>query len=85
MFVVNGGYSKWSDFGKCSVSCGGGVQSRSRSCDNPKPAHGGKDCSKLGPALESRSCNSHPCPGMHQLIFALVTIGMPSRVESQLT
>ena len=51
------------------MSCGGGTHSRTRSCDNPKPAHGGKDCSKLGPASESKACNSHPCPGMHKLLF----------------
>ena len=64
LLPVNGGYSKWSEYGECSASCGGGSQSRSRSCDNPAPAHGGKDCKDLGAATESRPCNTHPCPGM---------------------
>lgn len=41
---VDGGYSDWS-------SCVGGVQTRS--CTNPAPANGGKDCSALGPATQS--------------------------------
>ena len=60
---MNGGYSKWSAFEECSEECGGGEQSRSRSCDNPKPAHGGKDCSDIGPAMETKPCNTQACPG----------------------
>ena len=66
------------------MSCGGGTHSRSRSCDNPKPAHGGKDCSKLGPASESKACNNQPCPGMHVLMFLLVSLGLPQTVDDLL-
>ena len=52
---VNGGYSDWSD---CSVSCGGGTQTRT--CNNPAPADGGADCSALGP--DTQSCNIQACP-----------------------
>ena len=53
----------WSDFGdwsECSAACGGGTQTRSRSCSNPAPANGGAECS--GDAEESRECNTDACP-----------------------
>nr|XP_058946642.1 uncharacterized protein LOC131774603 [Pocillopora verrucosa] len=59
---IDGNYSEWSEFMQCSVTCGKGVQTRSRSCTNPPPLHGGKNCSVFGPAVESKECNSKPCP-----------------------
>ncbi|XP_058945107.2 coadhesin isoform X1 [Pocillopora verrucosa] len=58
---VNGGWTSWSDWSKCSVTCGGGTQTRSRSCTNPVVAHGGKNCS--GPKEMTRHCNDDVfCP-----------------------
>ncbi|XP_066920815.1 SCO-spondin-like isoform X2 [Clytia hemisphaerica] len=57
---VDGGFSEWSSYGVCSKSCGDGQQERTRSCTNPSPAHGGKECN--GPVLNSRKCNLRPCP-----------------------
>ena len=51
--IVDGGWSKWS---KCSASCGGGTQTRT--CTNPEPAYGGKDCK----GESARDCNTDPCP-----------------------
>ncbi|EDO35765.1 predicted protein, partial [Nematostella vectensis] len=54
---------EWSDFSKwstCSKSCGGGIMSRTRTCSNPKPAHGGKECE--GDAKETKACGISPCP-----------------------
>jgi cysteine-rich repeat protein len=51
---INGGWSEW---GVCSVTCGGGTQSRT--CTNPAPANGGTDCT--GEATQS--CNTNSCPG----------------------
>ena len=62
IFIVDGGFSDWSDYGRCSKTCGGGSQVSSRTCTNPAPAHGGKAC--VGPLQKSRSCNTNPCPGM---------------------
>ncbi|XP_078354915.1 uncharacterized protein LOC144639494 isoform X2 [Oculina patagonica] len=59
---INGGYSPWSYWSRCSKSCDGGSQHRSRSCTNPPPANDGKDCSRLGQATESRKCNTKRCP-----------------------
>ncbi|XP_053438721.1 A disintegrin and metalloproteinase with thrombospondin motifs 14 [Nycticebus coucang] len=60
----DGGWSSWTKFGSCSRSCGGGVRSRSRSCDNPPPAYGGRPCS--GPMFEYQVCNSEECPGPYE-------------------
>jgi len=59
---VNGGYSPWSDWTQCTVTCGGGESLRSRQCTNPAPEFGGKDCSSLGSSSETVKCKSDPCP-----------------------
>eukprot|EP00794_Sanderia_malayensis_P011287 gene11287-12468_t len=56
---VDGGFSEWSLYGECSKKCGGGFQNRTRTCNNPSPAHGGKNCE--GALIESVSCNDSPC------------------------
>ena len=58
---VDGGWSEWSDFSECSKTCGTGSQSRERTCTNPKPAHGGKDCQ--GEKLDMDTCR-RPCVGV---------------------
>lgn len=59
---VDGGYSKWSSYSTCSAECGAGTQVRSRECNNPAPAHGGKTCDGLGLKEESRTCKIKECP-----------------------
>ena len=60
--LVNGNYTAWSAWEECSATCGGGIQQRVRTCTYPSPANGGKDCTALGPAVETKDCNSQPCP-----------------------
>ncbi|XP_068809626.1 hemicentin-1 isoform X3 [Struthio camelus] len=57
---VHGGFSDWSEWRPCSVTCGQGVQERIRQCNNPLPANGGRHCE--GPDTDVRSCHSKPCP-----------------------
>ncbi|XP_074627228.1 uncharacterized protein LOC141885237 isoform X4 [Acropora palmata] len=59
---VDGGFTGWTDWSACSRSCGPGVTSRHRTCSNPRPSAGGKDCSNLGSAFEQRSCLLTECP-----------------------
>uniref|UniRef100_A0A8C9S0A9 ADAM metallopeptidase with thrombospondin type 1 motif 14 n=1 Tax=Scleropages formosus TaxID=113540 RepID=A0A8C9S0A9_SCLFO len=60
----DGSWGSWSKFGFCSRTCGGGVRSRSRQCDNPPPAYGGRDCP--GSAFDYQMCNSEECPGPYE-------------------
>ncbi|XP_078656418.1 receptor-type tyrosine-protein phosphatase epsilon-like [Branchiostoma floridae x Branchiostoma belcheri] len=58
---VDGGWSPWTDWPPCSVSCGNGTRTRTRTCDNPSPAYGGRDCE--GAASETQTCPDQPaCP-----------------------
>ncbi|XP_017276034.1 hemicentin-1 isoform X1 [Kryptolebias marmoratus] len=57
---VHGGYSEWTEWGLCSVSCGVGIQKRLRSCNSPLPANGGRQCA--GFDTETRICQGKPCP-----------------------
>lgn len=62
VFPVDGGWSCWSSWSKCSATCGGGHYMRTRSCTNPAPAYGGDIC--LGLHTEEALCNTQPCPGI---------------------
>lgn len=53
-------YTEWSDWQECSVTCGGGVQTRCRSANNPSAKGNGKECTD--PLVEQRWCNENPCP-----------------------
>ena len=56
--VVNGGWSAWGG-GTCSVSCGGGSQTQTRTCTNPAPSGGGASC--VGSSTQTISCNTQAC------------------------
>ena len=59
-----GGYTAWSEWSVCNITCGGGKQQRKRDCTNPLPAHGGLNCTEqsLGPDEEVVACNEDRCP-----------------------
>lgn len=56
---VDGGFTDWAAWSSCSKTCGGGTSERVRSCSQPTPAHGGKNCT--GDSSESRDCNTQAC------------------------
>ncbi|XP_043086985.1 A disintegrin and metalloproteinase with thrombospondin motifs 14 isoform X3 [Puntigrus tetrazona] len=60
----DGGWSSWGKLGSCSRTCGGGVRSRGRQCNNPVPAYGGRDCP--GSAFDYQVCNTEDCPGPYE-------------------
>ncbi|XP_033035202.1 A disintegrin and metalloproteinase with thrombospondin motifs 12 [Trachypithecus francoisi] len=56
---IPGGWGRWSPWSHCSRTCGAGVQSAERLCNNPEPKFGGKYCT--GERKRYRLCNVHPC------------------------
>uniref|UniRef100_A0A4W6FVZ2 Thrombospondin 1 n=1 Tax=Lates calcarifer TaxID=8187 RepID=A0A4W6FVZ2_LATCA len=57
---INGNWGPWSPWDTCSLTCGGGRQTRKRLCNDPAPNYGGKDC--VGEAKDIQLCNKKPCP-----------------------
>jgi len=57
--AVDGNWGVWGVWGKCSKSCGKGLKSRKRQCNNPAP-DGGQPCQ--GSSSESISCTLGACP-----------------------
>ncbi len=57
---MNGGWTEWTEWDACSLTCGTGTQSRTRACTNPAPQNGGDNC--VGDASESQDCNTDTCP-----------------------
>ena len=59
-FSVDGGWTKFGRWSECSASCGGGTQTKTRTCTNPAPAYDGTEC--VGEANETQICNDDECP-----------------------
>ncbi|KAL4222957.1 A disintegrin and metalloproteinase with thrombospondin motifs 14 [Mactra antiquata] len=56
--VVNGHWGAWGSFSHCSASCGYGIMTRHRYCNNPAPSGGGHTCT--GSSIQSFQCH-HTC------------------------
>lgn len=59
--AIDGDYTEWSKWSKCSVTCGRGSRTRTRECTNPPPQYGGKECSDLVPVNDTQGCNTTAC------------------------
>ena len=69
----DGSWARWKAWSSCSATCAGGTQSRSRTCTNPPPIHGGKYCP--GSSEQTQSCNNQPCPGKANLRSIMTSAG----------
>jgi len=56
---VNGLWSTWTSWSRCSKTCGTGSQTRTRSCNQPAPSCGGASC--RGSGSEGQDCNTQCC------------------------
>uniref|UniRef100_A0A3Q3AAS1 Adhesion G protein-coupled receptor B1a n=1 Tax=Kryptolebias marmoratus TaxID=37003 RepID=A0A3Q3AAS1_KRYMA len=56
---INGGWSVWGQWVQCSSDCGGGIQTRTRTCQSPPE----ESFLCEGVVEEGRPCNSQSCTG----------------------
>lgn len=68
--VCAGGWSVWAQWAQCSSECGGGIQTRTRTCQSP--AEESYLCE--GVLEEGRPCNSQPCTGEPLLLPVCVRV-----------
>lgn len=66
-FAVHGNWAEWSDWGDCTVTCGGGQRRRFRTCSNPAPKHHGRPC--IGNSQVTETCSEQRCAGQESNIF----------------
>ena len=85
-FLVDGGWRDYSEYNytTCSETCGGGVKTKTRYCDDPKPNDYGDLCNcdqenanqifcNGTMATIQIECNGHECPGiLNQYIKFLI-------------
>ena len=67
--TVNGDFTEWTLWGLCSMNCGKGISTRSRTCKGPKC--GGTPCDPKALTKEVKTCYQE-CPGMYLSIFILL-------------
>ncbi|XP_060551735.1 thrombospondin-1-like, partial [Ruditapes philippinarum] len=56
---IHGGWTKWTNWGACSVTCDIGIQRRHRNCTNPYPSRFGDHC--FGDTMDDRVCMVKAC------------------------
>ncbi|XP_013418821.1 A disintegrin and metalloproteinase with thrombospondin motifs adt-2 isoform X2 [Lingula anatina] len=64
--AVDGNWSDWSSWSDCSATCGSGLKTREKLCNNPAPSNGGSYCCYNGVCQYNRltgrtSCDAGPC------------------------
>src|SRR6218665_641952 len=61
VYPVHSEWMDWSEWGGCTVTCGGGQRRRFRTCVDPTPTKIGRPC--VGPGQETELCNVRNCAG----------------------
>ena len=73
LFSVNGKLSQWSNWTRCDKLCEHGKEKRYKTCSNPKPRCGGKNCDLSICVEEERPCMY--CPGNYNALLEHVFKG----------
>ena len=76
---VNGNWGQWGEYSPCDRECGVGHQQRSRLCNDPPPANGGRSCA--GDAYSRRRCNEHPCIREYAFYFDFTELYFSGRIN----
>ncbi|KAH3869415.1 hypothetical protein DPMN_032580 [Dreissena polymorpha] len=58
---ADGGWSLWQNWSTCTATCGGGLRTRERMCNNPVPSLLGRYCDGSSQMIDL--CNKAPCTG----------------------
>jgi hypothetical protein len=64
---IHGAWGAWGSYGDCSVACGSGTKTRSRSCNDPSPNFLGNNCP--GNSRDTASCFAGACCGNTRPIY----------------
>jgi hypothetical protein len=75
---IDGGWTEWGTWSSCSLTCGGGVRSQSRTCTNPRPSVSGSNCD--GKDMKVTPCNTGSC-GMYATFIITSYVYVRSRIE----
>ena len=67
ILLVDGGWSDWTDWEQCDVTCGEGTEVRRHECTNPAPMYRGRQCE--GSRTDTRDCQTVPCPSTHKSTY----------------
>ena len=70
MILVDGGWSDWQNVTNCSTTCGEGVITQQRTCNQPSPSCGGRECSGIN--ITNISCGNKCCPSKQLRITTYV-------------
>lgn len=77
--TVDGQWGTWGSWITCSVTCGGGSQSRTRTCTNPAPQYNGSPCPNS--ASSTQACNTHHCPSKCDHFYGIISKTPSSHVH----
>ena len=58
---VDGGWGDWTTYSNCDVTCGDGMKTRTRTCNNPSASNGGLSCP--GQNSQTAPCYEQQCAG----------------------
>ena len=80
---INAVWSSWGSWGSCSVSCGGGTQSSSRTCT--EQLYGGTTCANTdgGNSSRSQACNTQSCATILSITSSTNNYDISSVVSNQ--